>query len=41
LTGLEIESELVDLARINATAGVLAQFVLGDITDPPQLTRFD
>ena len=42
LTGLEIEPELVDLARANiATAGLIAEVVVGDVTKPPKLPRFD
>ncbi|MBP9718219.1 class I SAM-dependent methyltransferase [Candidatus Gracilibacteria bacterium] len=42
LAGLEIDHELYDLARKNiAEAGVRANIVLGDITHPPGLSKFD
>jgi len=42
LTGLDIEPELVDLARRNvADANLAATFVLGDITAPPAMPQFD
>lgn len=42
LSGLEIEGELVELARSNiAAAGVDATIVLGDVTQPPRLSQFD
>lgn len=42
VTGLEIETELVDLARQNVDgAGLRAEFVKGDITRPPDLLAFD
>jgi len=43
ITGLDIEEALVDLAKENvAKAGVPANFVLGDITNPPDtLSHYD
>lgn len=42
ITGLEIEAPLVELAKQKVTAaGFCADFVQGDITDPPNLPRFD
>lgn len=42
ITGLEIEATLVELAKQKiATAGLHADFIHGDITDPPTLPRFD
>lgn len=41
-TGLEIEPELVAMARQNVqAAGLEAEMVAGDITQPPELSRFD
>lgn len=41
-TGLEIEPELVELARTNLqAAGMEAEFVSGDITRPPELPGYD
>lgn len=42
ITGLEIEAPLVELAKQKvAAAGLHADFVHGDITDPPTLPSFD
>jgi SAM-dependent methyltransferase len=42
LTGLDIDAELIELARAHAGgAGIGIQFILGDITAPPPLERFD
>jgi SAM-dependent methyltransferase len=42
LTGLEIEPELVERARQNVKAArVTAEIVIGDITRPSELPRFD
>ena len=42
ITGLEIEASLVELAKQKvAAAGLRADFIHGDITDPPTLPRFD
>jgi len=42
ITGLEIEAPLVELAKQKvAAAGLHADFIHGDITDPPTLPRFD
>src|SRR3989338_1132421 len=42
IVGLEIEAPLVELAQQKvADAGLSADFVHGDITDPPTLDRFD
>ena len=42
LTGLELEDELVKVAKQNATkANIHAKFITGDITVPPELQQFD
>ncbi len=42
ITGLEIEASLVELAKQKVTeAGLNADFIHGDITSPPALSRFD
>ncbi len=42
LTGIEIEAPLVELAKKKVTkAGLKASFVHGDITNPPNLPKFD
>jgi len=42
LTGLEIEDELVKIAEQNTTrANLKANFITGDITNPPNIPRFD
>ena len=42
LTGIEIESQLVELAKTNISkAGLNADFIHGDITKPKDLPKFD
>lgn len=41
-TGIEIEESLVELARKNViSAGLDAEFIHGDITNPPLLSMYD
>jgi len=42
VTGLEIEDELVKIAQQNvAQTNLSAQFITGDITNPPNISQFD
>lgn len=42
LTGIEIEAPLVEFAKKNAAeSGLNANFIHGDITNPPTLSQFD